>query len=218
MYSIRQLSTFYSHLQVTSGQMTSLPGHFRSPEVTWRHFLSCDGLLLRATALWEVKCRVKSRHYRVNFGHLRSRGNNVTWLPPPASYSLVGSKICTVYASLLLSTATSRWLPIEWRHFRITSGHLTSFPVLWLPPPASYSLVGSEMYSKRKFSDFRTQFLVTSDQMTSLPGHFGHLRSPYVISCHVTASYCGLLPSRQWNVQYTRLFAFYSHFQVTYGK
>jgi len=31
--------------------MTSLPGHFRSPEVTWRHFLSRDCLLLRATAL-----------------------------------------------------------------------------------------------------------------------------------------------------------------------
>jgi len=31
--------------------MTLLPGHFRSPEVTWRHFLSRDCLLLRATAL-----------------------------------------------------------------------------------------------------------------------------------------------------------------------
>jgi len=33
MYSIRQFSAFYSHFQVTSGEMTSLPGHFRLPEV-----------------------------------------------------------------------------------------------------------------------------------------------------------------------------------------
>jgi len=51
MYSIRQFSAFYSHFQVTSAQMTSLFGHFRSPEVTWRHLLTRDCLLLRATAL-----------------------------------------------------------------------------------------------------------------------------------------------------------------------
>jgi len=51
MYSICQFSAFYRHFQVTSGQMTSLPDHFRSPEVTWRHFLSRDCLLVRATAL-----------------------------------------------------------------------------------------------------------------------------------------------------------------------
>jgi len=34
-------------LQVISGQMTSLPGHFRSREVTRRHFLSRDCHLLR---------------------------------------------------------------------------------------------------------------------------------------------------------------------------
>jgi len=50
MYSKCKFSAFYSHFQVTSGQMTLL-GHFRSPEVTWRHFLSRDCLLLRATAL-----------------------------------------------------------------------------------------------------------------------------------------------------------------------
>jgi len=50
-FCIREVSTFYSHFQVTSGQMTLLPGRFWSPEVTWRHFLSRDCLLLRATAL-----------------------------------------------------------------------------------------------------------------------------------------------------------------------
>jgi len=42
---------FYSHFQVTSNQITPLPVHFRSPEVTWHHFLSRNCLLLRATAL-----------------------------------------------------------------------------------------------------------------------------------------------------------------------
>jgi len=46
-----QISAFYSHLQVTFGQMTSLSGHFQSPEVTWRHFLPCNCLQLRTTAL-----------------------------------------------------------------------------------------------------------------------------------------------------------------------
>ena len=51
MYSVRQFSAFYSHFQVTSSQMTSLPGHILSPEVTSLHFLSRDSLLLLATAL-----------------------------------------------------------------------------------------------------------------------------------------------------------------------
>jgi len=51
MYRICKFSAFYSHLQFTSGQMTSLLGHSWSPEVTWRHFLSRDCLHLRAAAL-----------------------------------------------------------------------------------------------------------------------------------------------------------------------
>jgi len=45
------LPTFYSHFQVTSGQMTSLPDHFRSRELKWRHFLSRDCHLLQVIAL-----------------------------------------------------------------------------------------------------------------------------------------------------------------------
>ena len=33
MYTKREFSAFYSHFQVTSGEMTSLPGHFLSREV-----------------------------------------------------------------------------------------------------------------------------------------------------------------------------------------
>jgi len=152
----------------------------------------------------------------------------VTWLPPPVSYSLVG---CEMYGigDFWPSTATSRWLPLKWRHFRVPSGHLrwrdvischvtacscelqpcrkwnvqytrvfgplqplpgdfrsndvtsgslpvtwglvTSFPVSWVIPPASYSLVKSEMYSIREFLDFYSHFQMTSGQMTTLEGH-----------------------------------------------
>jgi len=51
IYSICQFLAIYCHFQVSSGDMTSLPGHLRSPEVTWRHFLSRGRFLLRATAL-----------------------------------------------------------------------------------------------------------------------------------------------------------------------
>jgi len=40
---------------VTSGQITSLPGQFPSRGVTWGHFLSRDGHLLRVTGLQELK-------------------------------------------------------------------------------------------------------------------------------------------------------------------
>ena len=38
-YQKRTFSAFYSHFRETSGEMTSLPGHFRSRGVTWHHFL-----------------------------------------------------------------------------------------------------------------------------------------------------------------------------------
>jgi len=209
MYSIRQFSAFYSHFQVTSGEMTSLSALFRTPEVV------------------------------TSFP--------VTWLPPPASYRLVASEMCCT-SHFYPSTATSRWLPLKWRHFRVTSGHLrsrdvifchvtaflcglqpcrkwnvqympdfgllqplpgefrssdatagslpvtwgqvTSLPVTWLPPPASYSIVGNEMYSIRQFSAFYSHFQVTSGEMTSLPGHF---RSPKVAWRYFLSPECLLL-------------------------
>jgi len=51
MYSIREFLAFYIQFQATSGQMTPLAGHFGSPEVMWRHFLSHDCLLMSATGL-----------------------------------------------------------------------------------------------------------------------------------------------------------------------
>jgi len=51
MHSTCQFSAFYSHFQVTSGEMTSLSDHFRWFEVTWRHFLPCVCPQLLPTAL-----------------------------------------------------------------------------------------------------------------------------------------------------------------------
>jgi len=188
--------------------MTSLPVNFRSNDFT-------------------------SGSLPVTWGHVTSFPG--TWLPPPASYSLVEVK-STVQASFRPSTTISRWLPAKWRHVWVTSGHLrshdvscletasfcklqpcrkwnvqympafgplqplpgdfrsndvtsgslavswghmTSFLVTWLPPPASHSLVGSEMYSICQFSTLYCHFQVTSSQMTSFSGQF---RSPVVVT------------------------------------
>ena len=53
------------------------------------------------------------------------------------------------------------------------------------------------MHILHEFSAFYSLFQVTSDQMTSLPGDFRHLRSRDVISYHVTASSCEIQPCRK---------------------
>jgi len=117
-HSIREFSGFYSHFQVTSGQMTSLSGHFRSPEVTWLHFLSRVSLCeLQPCRKWDVQ-------YTRLFGPL---------YPLPGDFRS--------------NDVPSGSLPV-------TCGHVTSFPVTWLPPPASYSLVGSETHRIHEFMAF----------------------------------------------------------------
>jgi len=192
MYSIRQFLAFYRHFQVTSGQMTSLLGNFRSPEVAWRNFLWRDYLLLRATALQEVKCIVyasfwpstatssclalKWRHFRVTSGHLRSRdviSCHVTalsrGLQPCRKWNV---QYTPVFSLLQPLPGIFRWNDVTSWSLPVTWGHVTSTLVIWLPPPASYKLVGSEMYSTCQFSAFYSHFQVTSGQMTSVPGHF----------------------------------------------
>jgi len=163
--------------------MTSLPGHFRPPEVTWRHFLSCDCLLLRATALQELKC--------------------------------------TAYASSRPSTATSWWLPVKWRHFRITSVHLRSRDVISCRVIAS----SCELQPCRNWNvqytpafAFHSHFQVTSGQMTSLPGHF---RSPEVTWRRFLSRDClHLRATALQGVKCTvyTFSSFYSHFHVTSGQ
>ena len=85
---------------------------------------------------------------------------------------------------------------------------MTSFPVTWLPSPASYSFVGSEMPSY-------THFQVTSGQMTSLPFNFssrGHMTSLPFTWLPLPASHS---PVGAQNHTKREFSASYSNFQVT---
>jgi len=168
---------------MTSGQPSSLPGHFWSREVTWRHFLSCDCHLLQLTALWELK-----------------RIQNLTYRPP---------------------TATSGRLPVKWRHFRVTSGDVRSPDVISCHVTAtSRELLpcGSSNVPKTWFRGPYSHFRVTSSQMTSLPGNF---RSREVTWHHFLSRDCHLLRfTALWFLKSTQndLQAIYSHFRVTSGQ
>jgi len=135
--------------QVTSGQITSLPSHLLSPEVTWLHILSvtasaCELLPCRKWNVQYTRVLAFYSHFQLTSGQITSLP--VTWghvtsfpvtlLPPPVSYSLVGSKMCSI-REILPSTATSRWLPVKWRHFRITSVHLRSRDIIFCHMTAS---------------------------------------------------------------------------------
>jgi len=74
MYSIRHFSAFYSHFEVTTGQMTSLPGHFRSPDVT-------DVISCHATASFcELQpCRKWNVQYTPLFGILQPLPGDFQW-------------------------------------------------------------------------------------------------------------------------------------------
>jgi len=98
----------------------------------------------------------------------------VTWLPPPASDRLVGSEMYSIrvllafYNLFHVTSGQMTSLPVTW-------GPMTSFPITWVPPPASYTLVKSEMHIVRKFLTYYTHLKVTFSQMTSLAGQTGHL-------------------------------------------
>jgi len=130
----------------------------------------------------------------------------VTWLPPPASYSPGGAQtfqILYFYAFHSYLQVTSRQimssvsLPVTW-------GHVTSFPITWLPPLASNRLVGLKRTQNSTYV-FYSHFQVTSRQMMSPLGHFRWREARDVISCHVNATSCELQPCRSSNVPKTRL-------------
>jgi len=107
-------------------------------------------------------------------------------------------EILAFYSHFLVTSGQVTLLPVTWRH-------VTPFPVTWLPPPARYSLVGTEMYSVREFLAFNNQFRWLPVKWRHFRVTFGHLRSHDVIFCHVTAFYRELQFCRTWNVQYTRV-------------
>ena len=85
-----------------------------------------------------------------------------------------------------------RWNDVPFGTLPVTWTHITSFLVTWLPPPASYSPVGAQLYPKPEFSTFHSPFQLTSGEMTSLRVTSGHFRSRNIISCHETATSCEL--------------------------
>ena len=103
------------------------------------------------------------------------------------------------------STATSMWLPVKWRYFRVTSGHFRSRDVIFWHLTAISSMLQpcrSSNVPKTWLIANYSRFQVTSGEMKSLPDHF---RSSHVISCHVTATSCELQPCRCSNVPNTWL-------------
>jgi len=136
---------------------------------------------------------VKWRHFRVTFGHLRSR-DLIPCHVTPCYCELQRCRKWNVQSTRVFSLWT---LPNNFPSndvisgsLLVTWGHVTSFPVMSLPPTASYSLVGSEMCRICKFSACYSHFQVTFGKMTSLLGHF---RSPEVTWCHLLPRDCLLL-------------------------
>jgi len=144
------------------GLLQPLPGYFRSNDVTSGHLRSRNVISCHVTASsCELQpCRKWNVRYTPVFGLLQ---------PLPGEFRS--------------NDVTSGSLPVTW-------GHVTWFTGTWPPLPASYSLVGSEMYSICQFSAFHSHFLVTSGQMRSLPGHF---RSLEVTWRHLLSRDCLLL-------------------------
>jgi len=167
-----EFSASNSHFGVTSGQMTSLPGHFQWHEV--RVVISCH---LTATFCEIQPCRsINAPKTRV-FGHLQLVGghfrtDDMTSASPEVLlvsdviYCLVTTTSCEFQPCKRQNASRTRvfGLPqLAWGHYQsdnvtsesceLTSCHVMSFPFMWLLP-ASYSHGGAEIHSKRKFLAF----------------------------------------------------------------
>jgi len=128
----------------------------------------------------------------------------------------------TVYASFPSSTATSRRLPIKWRHFRVSSGHLRSRDVI----SGNVNASQCELQPCRKWNvqytpvfgllqplpgDFRSNDVTPG----SLPVTWGHVTSFPATWLPAPASY-RLVGSETYSIPWFS--AFYNHFQVTSGQ
>jgi len=142
------------HFQVTSVQMTSLPGQFRSAEVTWRYFPSRDSpasyslvwsemYSIRMFLAFYIQYQGISCQMTSPSGHFRLP--QVTWHRFPSRDCLLlwatawWEVKCTVYASFRTSPATSRRLWVKWCHFRspaVTWRHFLLHDCLLIPATA----------------------------------------------------------------------------------
>jgi len=90
-------------------------------------------------------------------------------------------------------------LPGLFRLNQVTSSHVTSFLLTWLPRPVSYSPIEAEMCQKREFYSSTATARSLPVKLSHLRVTSGHTRSHDITSCHVTATSCELQPSRHWN-------------------
>jgi len=148
----------------------------------------------------------------LTWGHVTSFP--VTWLPPPASYSLVWSQTqcMKVFDLLQLLPGDFRSNDVASGSLPVSGGHVTWYPVTWLSPAASYSLEGSQTHSIQQFSAFHSHFQVTS---RSLPVTWDHVTSFTVTWLPQPASN-SLVKSQTHSIH--QFSAFYSHFQMTCGQ
>jgi len=169
-----------------------------------------------ATSRWPP---VKRRHLRVTSGDLRSRyviscyvtASSCELQPcreSNAQYTPVFGVLQPLPGDFRSNDVTSGSLMVTW-------GHTTSFLVTWLPPPASYSLVGSQMHRIRQCLAFYSQFQVTSGQITSVPVTWGHVTS-FPVTCMPPPVSYRLVKSQMHSVR--EFAALYSHFQVSTGQ
>jgi len=193
---------FWSN-DITSGSLPVFWGHVTSFTVKWEpppesySLVGCEMYSICEFMVFYSHFQVlpvKWLQFQVTSGQLRSRhviSCHVTAfsceLQPcrmwNVQYTGVFGLLQPLPGDFRANDVTSGSLPV-------TYGHVTSFPVTWLPPPASYRLVESEMYSIRDFLAFYSYFQVTSGQMTKLPNHF---RSPEVTWRHLLSRDCLLL-------------------------
>jgi len=144
----------------------------------------------------------------------------VAWRPPSASYSPI--KLQT-YPKLDLCafTATSKWLPVKWRHFRITGCHVRSRDILSCHVTATSCELqpckGSKVHKTRLVrlpQPLQGEFRWCDVTPGTLPVMWGHIMSFPVTWWPPPASYSPL-----WAQTYAKLdlCAFYSHIQMTSG-
>jgi len=121
----------------------------------------------------------------------------------------------TKTSSFRPSTATSRWLPVKWRLFWVTSGRVRSRDVISCHiKPSSCELQHCRKPNAPNIQLFGllSHFHMTSSQMTSLQVTSGHVRSHDVVCGHMMLRFAcySLLGSQMYRTP--DFSAFYSHF------
>jgi len=189
-----EFSAFYSHFQEASSQMTSLPGqcgHVVMDVLSCKVTNSCE--LQPCGKSTAPKTRVFNLQLTGNF-----RSNDVTFGSLPVTWSHVTSfpvtgllhpcKKSNAPNSQVFrpSTATSRQLPVNWLHIRVTSGHVRSRDVISCHVTAS----SCELQPCRKSNTPNTQAF---GLVLPLPGDF---RWDDITSVHVRS--LDLICCREW--------------------